>query len=277
MVLEAILNPAEHLERKPWMIFIIGFLYASVAIVVSLGMFRAQASLVMVFFIVFASIHLVYYLVKSEELKDINIPSEVSILKEHGKTISIFLFLFLGVLCAFVLWGVMLPEPAANDLFKVQIQTINGINAASGKPISATFLPFIFFNNIKVLFFCILFSFIFGAGAIFILIWNASVGGAFVANFIRTKLLYLNPLHSMVLGFIRYLPHGILEMAAYFVGGLAGGIISVAVIRHDFAPRKFFKIMFDVSDLLLIAIILLVIGALVEVFVTPALVAMFSF
>ena len=277
MVLEAIANPSEHLERKPWMIFILGFLYASVAIIISLGMFGNHASMVMVFLIVFASIHLVYYLIKTEEKKDIEIPSEFSLLKEHGKTISIFLFLFLGVLTAFVIWGVLLPEPVANNLFRVQIQTINGINAATGKPISPAFLPFIFFNNIKVLFFCVLFSFVYCAGAIFILIWNASVGGAFIANFIRVKLVHLNPFHSMALGFIRYLPHGIIEMAAYFVGGLAGGIISIAIIRHDFGTRRFFKILFDSSELLIIALILLIIGALVEVFVTPSLVAWLSF
>jgi len=277
MVLEAILNPNEHLERKLWMIFIIGFLYASIAVIISLGMFRSHASMVMVFLIVFASIHLIYYLIKTEERKDIVIPSEFSLLKEHGKIISIFLCLFLGVLTSFVIWGVMLPEPVANDLFRAQIQTINGINAATGNPISPSFLPFIFLNNIKVLFFCVLFSFVYGAGAIFILIWNASVGGAFIANFIRTKLVYLNPFHSMALGFMRYLPHGIIEMAAYFIGGLAGGIISVAVIRHDFGTRKFFKILFDSSELLLIAIILLIVGALVEIFVTPALVSIFSF
>ena len=80
----------------------------------------------------------------------------------------------------------------------------------------------------------------------------------------------------MALGFIRYLPHGIIEMAAYFVGGLAGCIISVAVIRHDLGSKKFFKILFDSSELLLIAVILLIIGGLVEVFVTPALVSFFS-
>jgi uncharacterized membrane protein SpoIIM required for sporulation len=277
MVLEAILDPSTHLERKPWMIFLIGFLYTSIAVIISLGMFRGHASMVMVFLVVFASIHLVYYLIKTEERKDMIVESELSLLKEHGKTIGIFLFLFLGVLTAFVIWGLLLPEPVANDLFRVQIQTINGINAATGKPIGAGFLPFIFFNNVKVLFFCILFSFVYGAGAIFILIWNASVGGAFIANFIRDKLLSMNPFHSMMLGFVRYMPHGIIEMAAYFIGGLAGGIISVAIIKHDFGSKKFFKILFDSSELLLIALILLVIGALVEVFVTPALVSFLSF
>ena len=69
MVLEEILNPGEHLEKKPIGVFIIGFLYSSIAIIVAMGMFPNQASLVMVFLTVFASMHLVYILIKSEEKK----------------------------------------------------------------------------------------------------------------------------------------------------------------------------------------------------------------
>jgi len=70
---------------------------------------------------------------------------------------------------------------------------------------------------------------------------------------------------------MRYIVHGIPEITAYFVAGLAGGIISVAVIRHDFGTDKFRKILMDSVDLIVIAILLLVFSAIVEVFVTPRL------
>lgn len=276
MVLESILNPNEKLERRPWMVFLMGFIYSSIAVILSLGMFRENASLVMVFLTVFASIHLVYVLISKEEKKDMTIDKELTLLEEHGKVILIFISLFLGFLVSYSLWGAFLPEAVANDLFTVQIDTINGINNAAGKFISPSFLPFIIFNNLRVLIFCVLFSFVYGAGAIFILTWNASVGGAFVGNFIRTKLLYTNPFHSLALGMVRYLPHGILEMAAYFVGGLAGGIISVAIINHDFGSKSFLKIIFDASELLIIAVLILLLAALVEVFVTPQLMFLIS-
>ena len=34
------------------------------------------------------------------------------------------------------------------------------------------------------------------------------------------------------IGMTRYMTHGIFEILAYFIGGLAGGLISVAIIRH---------------------------------------------
>jgi len=277
MVLEEILDPNKHLERKPIGVFLIGFLYSSIAIVIAMGMFPNQASMVMVFLTVLASTHLFYYLIKTEEKKDVLYDKELTLLEEHGKTISIFLALFLGFIASFTFWATVLPQTVASNLFQIQMQTINSINAATSMAYSSKFFTFIILNNLKVLFFCILFSFIYGAGAIFILTWNASVGGAFVGTFIKAKLIEHGTLQSVALGMMRYLPHGILEMAAYFVGGLAGGIISVAVINHDFGSRSFFKILFDSSGLILISIGLLVLAAVVEVFVTPNLVAVFSF
>jgi uncharacterized membrane protein SpoIIM required for sporulation len=73
------------------------------------------------------------------------------------------------------------------------------------------------------------------------------------------------------LGFFKYTLHGLPEIAAYFVGGLAGGIISIAVIRHDFGTPAFSRILFDSADMILVSIAMLVFAALIEVFITPVL------
>ncbi|MEM4710985.1 MAG: stage II sporulation protein M, partial [Candidatus Woesearchaeota archaeon] len=136
-----------------------------------------------------------------------------------------------------------------------------------------------FFNNIKVLLFCILFSFLYGAGAIFILLWNASVIGAAIGMFIRNSLseiflitgnLTIADYFSVVsIGLTKYIIHGFPEILAYFVGALAGGIISIAVINHDFSTRKFEHILVDAADLLMLSIFLIFLAALLEVYVTP--------
>jgi uncharacterized membrane protein SpoIIM required for sporulation len=71
--------------------------------------------------------------------------------------------------------------------------------------------------------------------------------------------------------FVRYFPHGILEILAYFTAGLAGGILSVAIIRHKAGTKRFMDIIFDSADLLLISLVILFIAGIVEVFVTPFL------
>jgi uncharacterized membrane protein SpoIIM required for sporulation len=65
--------------------------------------------------------------------------------------------------------------------------------------------------------------------------------------------------------------HGVFEILSYFVAGLAGGIISIAVTNHDFGTKKFQHVLLDSIDLILLSVLLLLVAALVEVFVTPLL------
>ena len=127
--------------------------------------------------------------------------------------------------------------------------------------------------------FCLFFSFFYGVGAIFILTWNASVISAAIGDFVRVRIADIassvgavnafNYFHIFSLGLLRYFIHGIPEIAAYFVGGLAGGVISVAMINHDIETDRFKIIMMDALDLALIAVAILFIAALMEVFITP--------
>src|SRR3989338_1198256 len=282
MVVEALLFPLKA-EKKPWEMFFLGFLYTSIGIFISLWIFRDQASLIMVFMITMAALPIFYNTMKLEESKDMLMDKETAILKEHNKAISFFMYMFIGITIACALWYALLPTSTINNLFDKQVGTIQDINnQVSGNVIyNINIFWKIFFNNFKVLAFSILFSFIYGAGAIFILTWNATVIGAAIGNFIRanissyTSSLGLldagNYFHVVSLGLLKYSAHGIPEIAAYFYGGLAGGILSVALIRKHFKTEKFSKIMVDFSELILIAIGFLVAAAFLEVYITPVL------
>jgi len=282
MVLETIINPI-NAERKPWEMFFIGIVYSSVAILLSFWIFHEYTSLVMVFLTTMACVPLLYNTIKLEEKKDMIVNDERTLLREHSKVISFLLFLFLGFAISFAVWYVFLPADLAQNAFSVQTQTITNINSgATGMAFQSlsTFTK-IFFNNIKVLIFCILFAFIYGVGAIFILTWNASVIGAAIGNFIRTGISAEASMLGLAgaakyfqifsFGLLRYVIHGVPEIAAYFIGGLAGSIISIAVIRHDLGTKKYEKILLDSSDLVIIAIVVLFLAALLEVYVTPLL------
>ena len=282
MVLESLLFPIKA-EKRPWQMFFLGFLYASVGLFVALWIFKDQASLVMVFMITMAALPIFYNTMKLEESKDLIIDTESKILREHNKAIIFFMFMFIGMTFACVLWYSVLPTDMINGVFDKQVGTIQTINnQVSGHAIqNLNYFTKIFFNNAKVLAFSILFSLIYGAGAIFILAWNATVIGAAIGNFIRanissaTSSLGLlqagNYFHVVSIGLLKYSIHGIPEIVAYFYGGLAGGILSVALIRGHFKTRKFPTIMVDFSELILIAIGFLVAAAFLEVYVTPAL------
>ena len=280
MVLESFISPVKA-ENKPWVMFFMGFAYALVAVFLSLWIFKQYSSLVMVFLTVIAALPLVFNTIKIEEDKDTKIKSEVSLLKEHSKALSFFIFMFMGFVFAFVLVYILFPADLVQLLFIPQLETIQSINSrVSGEFIgSSNIFAQIFLNNIKVLMFCIFFAFFYGAGAIFILAWNASVISAAMGTFIRDKIAeyaasvgslnIFNYFYLFNLGLLRYSIHGIPEILAYFIGALAGGIISVAMINHDIESERFNNIMLDALDLTMLALFILFVAALVEVFVTP--------
>jgi len=279
MVLESLTNPFKAV-KKPWEMFVLGMVYSSVALFLGNWIFKEQASLIMVFLTVVACVPLIYHAIKVEEKKDLVIEDERRLLKEHSKAIIFLMMLFAGFVVSFVFWYCILPTKLVQTTFHTQTITIQSINVKilGGAIRTRTFMS-IMMNNLKVLIFCILFSFLYGAGAIFVLTWNASVIATAIGNFIRTNLsLYATKmgfsklasyLHIITVGLLKYSLHGAPEIAAYFVAGLAGGIISVAVINESFGTKKFTRIVLDSSDLIVIAILLLLIAAVIEVYITP--------
>lgn len=280
MVLESFISPLKA-ENKPWTMLLMGFIYALVAVFLSLWIFKQYSSLVMVFLTVLATIPLVYSTLKLEEGKDTQIKGELTLLKEHSKAIKFLMYMFVGFVLAFVLLYIILPSSLVQLLFSSQVETIDSINTrVSGNAFSTSnIFAQIFLNNIKVLMFSIFFAFFYGAGAIFILAWNASVISAAIGNFIREKIAeysvsvgslnLFNYFYIFNLGLLRYFIHGIPEILAYFIGALAGGIISVAMINHDIESERFNNIMLDALDLTMLAIFILFIAAIIEVFITP--------
>jgi len=274
-------------EREPWTMFFVGLIYASLAILLVNWIFSGDAVLakysgiLVVTFTVMFSLPFMYYLIKNEEEKDIEYEGTFRILKEHSKALIALLFLFLGFIVAFSFWYVIL---ASNQSFRAQIETYCLINRPSSfnecvaqyglsgaKTTTTAFLTakerifMIFSNNIYVLIFTLVFSLIFGAGAIFVLAWNASVIAAAVGIFTQSNL------SALPFGILRYMIHGLPEITAYFVGALAGGIVSVAIIKHDLKTEKFWGILQDSLNLIIVAIVILFIAALIEVFITPRL------
>ncbi|MBI4155438.1 stage II sporulation protein M [Candidatus Woesearchaeota archaeon] len=281
MVLESLVGP-KGAEKRPYRLLFIGFLYSILSVFLARWIFKEETSLVMVFLSVIAAIPLVYKTIKYEEKKDQFIQKEAILIKEHGKAVEFLIFLFIGMLVGYTVWYLILSPENAATLFKTQLDTIKSINTNSASyAFKEGFFMKILINNLKVLFFCIAFSFFYGAGAIFILTWNASVISAAIGSFATTKLSELShlalygsiPVYTVAAahGILRYMTHGIFEIAGYFIGALAGGIISVASIRHAVGSKKFNQTVIDSLDLIFISIAVLIVAALIEVYVTPLL------
>ena len=281
---ELLMKP-KRAERRPWEMFFIGAIWAIISLILvtffsrSDTILRDGAGLLVVIFTMMSCLPFMYYIIKLEEGKDITIDDSGKLIKEHSKAIRAMMWMFLGFVVVFSFFYILFPN-LAGQTFNFQIKTFCAINSPSnydyciqqhgvslvtGAFSSSDAVISIFANNIYVLIFTIVFSLAFGAGAIFILIWNASVIAAAIGIFARGNII------NLPMGLLRYMIHGIPEIAAYFVGALAGGIISVAVIRRDLHGEGLWKILQDSLLLVIIAILILAIAALMEVYLTPLL------
>jgi len=285
-MLELLISP-KRAEKRPWQMGIIGFIFGVIAMLAADNIFSNDpvlsqySAIFVILFSVILTLPYVYYTIKYEERKDVTIDNERKLLKEHSKAILALIWLFVGFILAFTIYYVVVPD--SQNLLKAQVETFCQINRGNNyqecvKQYSSSFGGItgnvtakerffsIFSNNMAVLIFTVILSLLFGAGAIFILAWNASVIAAAIAIFIKSSLAQLP------IGFARYmLFHGIPEITSYFVGALAGGILSLAVIRRDLKADKLWNILQDSLYLIIIAIIILVLAALIEVFITPKL------
>lgn len=284
-MLEMLINPRKA-ERRPVELFFVGAFYASLSILLVDWIFAQDAVLskysgiLVVTFTVMFSIPFIYYTIKLEERKIAAERGMIALLAEHKKAIYSFMWLFLGFVFAFSVWYLLL---SSNQSFRAQIETyclinrpstfnecvsqygIKSTSAATAFATSSERFFVIFSNNVYVLIFTLVFSLIFGAGVIFILAWNASVIAAAIGIFAKSQI------SNLPLGMARYLIHGIPEIASYFMVALAGGLISAAVIKHELGTERFWEVLQDSLNLVILAVLVLVIAALMEVFITPML------
>ncbi len=275
--------PLKRIMRNPWEMGYVGLLYSSVAIILVSFVFsgdfvlRQYSGVLLVLFTLICCLPYMYRIIKQEEGNDLEITEQGKLIMEHSKALKALMWLFLGLVIGFSFWYLVLPEQASTN-FDAQIKTFCTINSPynyetclqqygvmTGGATSVGHLMSIFSNNLYVMMFTLIFSLIFGAGAVFILIWNASVIAAAIGMFAEN-------LGKMPLGLLRYLVHGLPEISAYFIAALAGGIISVAFIRKDLKGERMWIILQDSLILTIVAILILIVSAFMEVYLTPLLI-----
>ena len=259
-VIDFLITP-RMVRENPKIFFLFGFVLVSLGLVTGAILFFKHVSLLMIFFTTLGAIPIINGVVRIEETKTIRIKKEINILKEHRKSLKVFIHYFFGCLIGYLFWYILLlyfkPE-IVTQIFQTQLHTIEQLQTLE----KAQFGGFIeiLVNNVGVLFVCISLSFIFGFGSIFVLTWNASVIATSIA-----KIIQQGDYHET----LRFLIHGSPEVIGYIIAGLAGGIISVAISKHHIGTKRFRKIMIDAGVLFFISILLIITGAFLEAFVTP--------
>jgi len=252
-------------------IFVIAFFYASLAIFMSYVAFRDYSSLLSVFLTTMAVIPFVISRIKSNEELDLKLKSTKRIFAVHSHTLLLFMFMFLGITLAYMFWYVFVDISIRPVIFNAQANIVSkingGITSAYSYTKSSLFLM-ILTNNIKVLSFVAVFALVYGFGGMFILSWNASVLGYALGDYFL-RFVHMGFSTALIQSFLRYFTHGILEILAYFISSLGAGIVFIAFLRQDFRKKNFDIIVRDVCELFFLAIVILIIAAYIEVYVTP--------
>lgn len=127
-------------------------------------------------------------------------------------------------------------------------------------------------NNFSVFIFILITAFIFGAGSIFIITWNASIIGVFIGDYVKSSVYYMDyPVFAFIYEapqvFSRLILHGVFEFSGFFCAAIAGSILSLAMIQKHKKNNAKMILVRDSFLMILLGILLLGLGALIESYI----------
>jgi uncharacterized membrane protein SpoIIM required for sporulation len=290
MVLENLLT-AQKAKKHPFFLFFTSFLITIISIITAYYTFPNNSSILAISFVTIALMPIIHNMLTQEEKEIARNKNPFSIISANFDVIHVYSWIFIGILAAYTFFGIILPEkhvncenkktikdeidcvlPEKEEVFSEQYRVYTGITGkATGKAIGEkecfnqntksfeACYEMIFKNNMWVMIMALIFSLMWGAGAITLLGWNASVIGTFIAMEINSK-----SIEAGIARALGYIPHGLPEIFAYFIAAIAGGIISAAVSKNRFKPHEIKNVLIDTAILTILATITLAIGAGIE-------------
>ena len=249
MVLDRVVDRAI-LENRPDVAVFLGFTFVMVGFVSSVFLFNSAISISMVGL---SSLLILPYMIKI--LKP-DSPDYTSIFSRRNKYLKFYAFLFLGMSLAYTLLFGTLSPAMLEKSFSNQLEVVgSGVGGMLAFP--TLFYIQIVANNLLIVSIAIILSFVYGAGSVFVLNYNASIAGVVYGSAINAFLWGGIPLFSNP---IAYLPHTILEILAYLIAALAGTIITKPLTKEN--GRLIGR---DASIMVAAAYILIFVAAWVEV------------
>ncbi|MFH1750665.1 MAG: stage II sporulation protein M [Candidatus Micrarchaeota archaeon] len=288
MVVESIIGPRTA-ERNPSEIIVLAFIFVSLAIGVVDYLKIDPPGIMLIMFTLIPAVPFILTLFKleEEELEHETVMGSKTI-RRHVSVVLVLLAFFIGITLGFTFWHLFLEQTdpvKAAKFFDPQLSELKRIQSLgsqfSGQFLEADLSPvignaigpgsvmnFIFFQNLRVLVLVILGSLVYGAGSVFIIIWNASIIGVFLSTIASKYVFNEAPQFSLIpglsYGILGLIPHGTFEAIAYLTGALAGGILSSALTRKVWGTPEFRPIFIDVLKLIGVSVLLVFIGAVVE-------------
>lgn len=270
MVLESLFT-AKRLIDKPRDTLLLSILISVASIFISYFIFPTYAGIIAPLLITVAMAPVMYNIFSIEEKlakKQARKLVNKSFIDRYDEIIKIFGLFFIGNIIAVFALTVILPADISSAMFSQQLSEIEAIRSistgnavATGNAIFPGILGIIIVNNLKVVAFSFFLAFLIETGGIFILSWNASILAIYLASFINQGL--FGKFFAVTVGIF---PHAIIEILAYFLAGIGGGILSLGLVRDKIGSPTFNLILRDAIILGAAAILLIIVGGYVEVY-----------
>jgi len=249
MVIETIIKPA-WVAKQPLYALYLGITFALIGTSIGLFIFPEDASLAGILFTTIAATPFLQKVLDTAKGKQF--------WHRNGKIGLIYGLFFFGIAISYALWYFILPPVSSAFFFSKQIQVLQ-------QPLSSiigfftqtqTGLIAIISNNLKLVIFALVLSFIYGVGATILITWNASVLGLFLASLGK---------FTTVLAFV---PHASLEFIAFFFAAIAGGLLSIAVddSKTKWKSAKFYQTVNDASLLFIVSVLVIVAAGFIETY-----------
>lgn len=258
MVLESLFS-ARKIESKPADMLVLTVLVSLASIALAYLVFPEYAGVVFPLLIT-VGMAPIFNRIFSYEEKEERKAGKEGFLKRHEEIILLFSLFFIGVFVSIFFITLLLPEEFS-AIIKPQLDAIISVRPVTGAAVSNAPIGTILFNNVKIILLSFVASVVFGVGSIWILAWNASVLGVYFASFLKKEMFY-----QFAAGSADLLPHVPLEFLAFFLGGIAGGFVSVAIVKERRNMKAFLHVFKESMLLLAFAIVVVFVAAFLEVY-----------
>lgn len=183
--------------------------------------------------------------------------------KDHSDIFVMYVSMFLGIFVAYSIATLLIPEASLGELFLHQLKAagLRGYATANAQLVS------IIFNNLLIFVVAFVLSFIYGAGAVIFLVWNASVWGVVFSLFVRKAAAFAgeDPVVAFAREVVPFLPHMVTEGIAYIGAAIVGGVVSKAVLQQKLFSKRFNVIVKDALFFLIVGMVVVLIAGMIEV------------
>jgi len=266
MVFEQFLE-SEKIKRHAFFIFGMGFVYTFLSFFVSYFFFKDSFSLAIIFLTTLLLVPVLNKFINDEEEVE-GKDGLKNFYKNHKSLFKVLFFLFLGIFFAFVVLSFL-----NQDLFTYQTDLLRAIGNDPSENIlqHEDIVKFdqalgIISQNILVVVIAFILSIFYGAGALFLIILNASIFAIFIS-----KLIYMKGASVLFLFLIHLVP----ELTGFFMASIAGAVMSRALFRENLLSERFSNVARDSLVILLISALLIVIAGFLEVYLVADLMKYF--